>query len=341
MARRVVLHVGTMKSGTSYLQSLLFAQQAALRDAGVLVPGSAWSDQMRGVKQVLARGPHPAWERLVEEIAAHPGDAVVSMEFLGPAGDKQAARVLGALAPATVEVVVTARDLNRTLVSMWQETVQNGRSWTWEEYVDGAAASAPGNGRGVADRETAAGTFWRQQHLARIVGDWAARVGAERTTLVTLPPPGADRSVLPTRFAEAAGLPIDTAAPVPVANESLGLASVLMLREVNEALTAQGLAFPQGTRLRKKVLAKTALAALTSDEPRLGLEVTDWVRTQTAATVETLRGSGVRLVGTWDDLDPVTVRGASPAEVDTTLVARAAVTGLVEVIADQVRRASH
>lgn len=37
---RVVLHVGTPKSGTTYLQDLLHASAPSLADAGVLFPGT-------------------------------------------------------------------------------------------------------------------------------------------------------------------------------------------------------------------------------------------------------------------------------------------------------------
>ncbi|HWJ82087.1 MAG TPA: hypothetical protein VNS55_07615 [Nocardioides sp.] len=336
MARRVVLHVGTMKSGTSYLQALLFAQQDRLAQSEVLVPGAAWSDQVTAVQQALSKnGPRPVWKSMTKQVGSHRGDAVISMEFLGPALDPAAERVLKPFDGTPVEVVVTARDLNRTLVSMWQETIQNGRSWTWEDYYAGARDAAPGRDRGQADRQTAAGTFWRQQHLARILGDWAARVGPENVTLVTLPHPGAPSSALTNRFIEATGLPIDPELPVPRANESLGLASALVLREMNEALDERGLTFPVGQRLRKQVVAKTALAALAKSEPRLGLEVADWVRDQTRETVAAVRDLGVRVVGDLADLDPVDVPGIAPADVDPEARARAATAALIAAVADR------
>lgn len=338
MANRVVLHVGTMKSGTSYLQAMLFAQQQRLAAAGVLVPGRVWGDQVAAVQHAISRGgPRHHWEAMAAEINAHPGEAVISMEFLGPVRPPAAARVLEPLAGTPVQIVVTARDLNRTLVSLWQETVQNGRSWTWEEYYAAARDAAPGSDRGHEDRATPAGTFWRQQHLVRILGDWADRVGTDNVTLVTLPHPGAPSSTLTERFTEATGFPIDPSLPVPRANESLGLASALVLRELNEALDAQELAWPQGQRLRKQIIAKTALAALAKDEPRLGLRVADWVRTQTEATVAEVRKLGVRVVGDLADLEPVDVPGITPAEVDVALVARAAQTALAAAVVDKLK----
>ena len=39
MARRVILHVGLPKTGTTYLQSIAWANKDVLREQGVLLPG--------------------------------------------------------------------------------------------------------------------------------------------------------------------------------------------------------------------------------------------------------------------------------------------------------------
>ena len=330
----MVLHVGTMKSGTSYLQTLLFEQKAHLAEAGVLVPGKAWGAQASAVRSVIsARGDHEAWKSLAREVNRHRGDAVVSMEFLGPVADAAAQRVLDSFTDLEVQVVVTARDLNRTLVSMWQETIQNGRSWTWEQYLSAARDTAPGAKRGGQDKDTAGGTFWRQQHLSRMLGDWAGRVGKDNVTLVTVPPPGAEPSALTERFARATGLPLDPHLPVPRANESLGLASILVLRDLNAALHRRGFDGGDGQALRKRFIAKTALARLAKDEPRLGLEVQDWVRRQTEATTAKIESLGIEVVGDLADLDPVAVKGVQPADVSAEDRARAATVALIESVA--------
>ena len=235
-------------------------------------------------------------------------------------------------------MVITARDLNRTLVSMWQETIQNGRTWSWAEYVADAEAKRPQGGPGAADRRTPGGTFWRQQDLVRMVSDWSGVVGTESVTLVTVPQPGATRATLAERFAEASGLDLDAGREVSRANESLGLASLLALRRVNELLDERGLAFPAGQGLRKKILAKTVLAARRDAEPALGLVTPPWVREQTERTVAALRGAGVRLVGEWDDLEPVDVPGIGPDEVPLAEVHEAALEGIAGLIAEQVNK---
>ncbi len=333
---RVILHVGTMKSGTSYLQALIFAEKERLARAGVLVPGSAWGVQSRAVQQAIgiADKSRDVWERVLGETGSHRGGpSIISMEFLAPVKVKRAKRIVDELG-GDVDVVFTVRDLNRTLVSMWQETVQNGRSWTWEEYHAEVAAQAPGGGEGVHDRGSAAGSFWRQQHVVRLVDDWSSVVGADRVSVVTVPQPGADRSELATRFGRATGVDFGVDPVVRTANESLGLASILALRRLNELLDELEVTSKSMFRLRKRFLAKTVLAARRGEEPSLGLAVEAWVVEQTRHTVAALRESGVTLIGDWSDLDPVAVAGVQPADVTDGEISEAALAGLAGLISD-------
>src|SRR5919205_38869 len=91
MARRVVLHVGLMKSGTSFIQQVLRTNRKTLRKRGVLFP-SPWSTQVKGVKDVIAhgsRGQEPLaddgpWRTLARTCDAWDETVVISMEFLAP-----------------------------------------------------------------------------------------------------------------------------------------------------------------------------------------------------------------------------------------------------------------
>lgn len=334
MAQRVVLHIGTMKSGSSYLQNLLFSQRRALAAADVLVPGRNRIEQIDALMQGrLRRKPRDLWTGMAAEVRAHTGTAVLSHELLGAAGDKVFRNLLPDLGPDPVEAIVTARDLNRSLVSMWQETVQNGRTWTWDHYYDAAAAAAPYARTGEPEPGTAGGTFWKQQDVARIVRRWVDRLGPERVTVVVVPPKGADRTELPRRFAEAARIPLDPTLPSPRPNESLGLASVLAIRRLNELLEEQGHPWPDGLLVRKRLLAKQVLAARAAEEPRLALDPPAWVREQTDATIAALKETGARCVGDWADLEPVPVAGVRPEDVDPALVTEAALAGLAALVA--------
>lgn len=332
MAERVVLHVGAMKSGTSYLQSRLFASKEQLAPQGVCVPGRTWNDQVTGVLDVLGRRPAGdaggGWAALLQEMAGHPGTAVVSMEFLGPVSPERIDTVVASLRPARVSVVLTARDLNRSLAAMWQETVQNGRWWTWRDYLDGAHRARPRPARRPEDVTEAGRTFWRQQNTVRLARQWSAADGVDDFTLVTLPPPDGPADVLAERFAAVAGFDAATLQPGPRANTSVDAAAAEVLRRTNELLAAEGLEFPRGAILRKKRLAKSVLASRVRPDLRIGLQVAPWVAEHAVGMVTALQDLGVDHVGEWSDLGPVPVPGIDPTSISEADVLEAAEQGL-------------
>jgi len=331
MARQVVLHVGAMKSGTTYLQDLLFVNKQALSEQGVLVAGATHGDQARAVDDLRGQrsteATRGAWGRLVHEIDAHPGTAVVSVELLAPARPEVVDEVGKAFGDCTV--VVTARDLNRSLASMWQETVQNGRSWHFDEYVEGARCARPRPERRPEDVNAAGRTFWRQQNIVRLCRNWG-RVAPVK--LVTVPPPTSPASLLPERFLSILGVPAANLAPPPQANARIGAASAMVLRRMNALLSAQGLDYPARAAVRKAFLAKRVMAERAASEPHIGLSVAPWTREHAAVMVTRLKELDVELVGEWSDLDPVAVPGVDPRAIPSDEVIEAAVVALAALV---------
>ena len=333
MSRRLLLHVGAMKSGTSFIQSRLFANKRMLLDErGILVPGMNWLSQVMAARDVLGSG-EEQWARMAGKVNAHEGTSVISMEYLGPVRAVVAERVASSFPSHQIDVVITGRDLNRSIAAMWQETVQNGRTWTFAEYLDGIESWRPGH-RSSDDPPESGRTFWRQQNLARLARTWSALAPV---SLVTVPPPGAPRELLWERFCSVLGTAPAGFAPARMDNESVGAASTLVIRRLNELLNSMDLVFPVGTDLRKGLLAKQVLAARKSDEPAIGLPVAPWVAAHAAQMIDGLKEAGVSLVGSWDDLTPVDVPGVDPATVSPELVLDAALAGLAGVLASQIR----
>ena len=69
MPQQVFIHIGAPKSGTTYLQSVIWANKERLAERGVLVPGSVRFDHNRIAQCV--RGANPGakaletWDRAV------------------------------------------------------------------------------------------------------------------------------------------------------------------------------------------------------------------------------------------------------------------------------------
>lgn len=335
MAHTVYLHVGTPKSGTTYVQAVLGANKQRLRDeAGLLYPGRNWGDQVRATRDMIGANPHGdtdestegAWQRMADEIAAWDGAAVVSMEWLGSAGRKVVPKIVESLQPAQVEVIVTARDLARTIPAAWQEFVQNWNPWGWEEFL--AAISAENPKAAPSGR-----VFWVQQDLGRHLAVWRDVLPAERLHVVTVPPRGAPAGELWKRFASVLGVdPYRFDSTGGGTNESLGLESTELFLRLNRASRLDNMTWDTYREAFKSTLAKRGLSRRRPNESAIAIpeHMHDWVRACAADQVEAVRSSGVDVVGDLADLEPkLDSGGRQPGTASDAAVLDAAVAGLV------------
>jgi hypothetical protein len=302
------LHVGLPKTGTSTIQGALDARVDELRAAGVLYPGARHrahrvatydllGQRVRGDDADVVPG---AFRRLVAEVAAYDGPRVlVSDEELGLARPRHVRRAVRLLGPDDVRVVVTVRDLARTVVSAWQQNVMTGSTTSWGEFI--AAVRDPDRG-GPAVPDAAA--FWLRHDLLRVLDSWGTAVPPERVRLVTVPSRGTDERSLLDRFAEATGLPADLwdGREQRRLNVSLGAAEVEVVRRLNTVVgpllnqEQHRFVVEHGLRPRMVVARPRPLRLPSAD---LG-----WARDQAERLVEELQRRGVQVVGDLADLIP-------------------------------------
>lgn len=231
--KKVYLHVGSPKSGTTYVQSVLRGNADRLADAGVLVAGRTHTELVHAglviredprVEKLLDEREQQSWRRVVEQVASWRGASVIiSYELLSAATAEQAARAIADLGDVEVHVVITSRDLTRSVVSGWQERLKFKLAVPLEEVgprEDGEFGWLTLDPRGIAKR-------------------WGGGLPSEQVHIVTVP---GDRSgasdTLWHRFAEACGLDdidgIDT--EDAVVNESLSPVTAELLRRFNVRL---------------------------------------------------------------------------------------------------------
>jgi hypothetical protein len=239
MARRVYLHIGLPKTGTTFLQTTMWRNRHVLRERGLLYPGAGRLDHYHASKEV--RGVPPArmgrhagtWERLVGDLAAWEGDGLVSHEFLCMASAKRARAAVAALRPAEVEVLVTVRDYVLQFPALWQEALKMNSELSFDEFMDHVFA-----------RSLRGAWSWDSQDIPDVLRRWSRAVPASRVKIVTVPPPGQGRGVLWGRWLEALdadGTGLDLG--VGVTNTSLGAAQAALLHRVKPKLSgplAQG-----------------------------------------------------------------------------------------------------
>ena len=237
---RVFLHIGEPKTGTTFIQQVLWSNRAELAAQGVVLPGHHPQDHfrasqdLRGIEKLASDPAGPwtgEWEILASQ-ARQPGKtAVISHELLSAADTEQAAMAVRSLQPAEVHIVLTVRDMASLLPAEWQETVKHRNARSWEDWLGD-----------VIDRESVdAGRrqwwFWRVHDTLAILRLWAEHVPPERIHVVTNPPRGSAAGLLWERFASLLGIDpgcADLSRARP--NASLGMAETEFLRRLNQAL---------------------------------------------------------------------------------------------------------
>jgi hypothetical protein len=337
----VFLHVGAMRTGTTYLQQLLLQNRESLAEHGLLVPGRSWGDQERSVRQGAGGG----WPTLVGEMLDHDGRAsVLSVEFLSFAGPRAVRRVMADLSAAEVHVVLTVRDTCVVLPSLWQTHCANGGTASWRGFAQSARL---GTGTGPLTPLLGQGArlFRRALDVPRMIDSWTDVVPPKRQHVVTVPPPGSPRELLWERFASVLGVdPAAAPEPAKAREPTLGYASADVMRRLNAELGR----LPQeryNPTLRHH-LAGQVLAERAPDEAQPGLDAathafaTRWNRrTRTA-----LEASALHLVGNLDDLQTAGPPQDLPSSIepppDTDLLAAAedAVAGMEELVRRRRRR---
>lgn len=300
---RVVLHIGAFKTGTTFIQATLLANQRALAERGVLFHAVNRSAHYRAVRESLQRAPAaPAtdeWADLVQACRSWSGEvAVVSAENLSKLPDRDVARVVEAFRPHPVHVVYGARDLVRTIPSQWNSRIRTTAAPppTLHEYLEEIVADFS-----LAERR---GRFWRTHHWPLVVRIWAEHVGLQNVTLLTAPRPGADPRVLWDRFGQAAQFDTSGLDLGSVNNQSMGAQSAELVRRIG-ARMAEGPTTARESRVLR-VMSQHHFSMNRSNERGLSFlpEYGDWTRTTSEELMRALRETGVDAVGSIDELRP-------------------------------------
>ena len=304
-ARRsqIFLHVGSPKTGTTFLQNVLWKQRDLARSQGLILPQERFHDHYLAsldVRGVAGRPHHPAravgmWDRIVAEATATRDNVLVSHELFAAASTDQARRAVASLAEAgDVHVVVTVRDLVRQITAEWQEHVKHRSAATLEEFV--------GSLRSDTDRTS---WFWQVQDFASVVERWRGDLPAGRVHVVTVPPSGSPPGLLWDRFAGLLGLEPETYdTESSRSNTSLGAEQAELLRRVNLGL-GDRLPIPGPyPAVVKDVLAHRVLTARRGTPLHLTPEDVSFAVEESRSIASRLGAMGIDVVGDLDEIVP-------------------------------------
>ena len=304
MPRRVFLHIGTPKSGTTYLQDRFAQNREAIERQGLTYPNTRTGNHFEPALDLIeerwagqrevARG---QWAALVGEVRKAPGDVLISHEILAAATPAQVAAAMAAFPGDEVHVVLTARDLARQIPAEWQERVKHRGRRSFAGFLTVMTQ---------ARRTNPDIWFWRVQAIPDVLTRWGNGLSPERIHVVTVPPSGEPKDLLWDRFAHVVGIdPHRDYADSTDFNPSLGIVEAAVLRQLNRLLFGKGVPREAYVDLVRGIIARDTLAPR-PDQIRAVLPEARWpfVEEVTAEWMEWLEGAGVDVVGDLDDLRP-------------------------------------
>jgi hypothetical protein len=342
---RVFLHIGEPKTGTTFLQQVMWRNRAALAGQGVVLPGHHPQDHFRATQdlrdiQKLPSDPAGSWtgewEILATEARQAQHVAVISHELFCAADPAQAERAVQSLQPADVHLVITVRDIASLLPAEWQETVKHRNARGWDDWLGD-----------VIDRESVSADrrqwwFWRVHDTLAILDIWSRHLPAEHMHVITAPPATAGTGVLWERFAAVLGV---DAGSVDLsrarANSSLGLPEIEFLRRLNEQLPDEVPDWFYMWNVKESLAHQTLAGRPAGDRLVLPAERYPWAELHADALISGLRKADYDLVGDLDELLPrvASKPGGRPEDQPAEQVLDVAVESAAALIVNQYRKA--
>lgn len=340
--KRVFVHIGAPKTGTTFIQSVLWANRERLAEAGFLYPYERRGEHFGAMLDLrqLRWGGHPdavggraRWDTVAARAQDWSGHTVLlTNEILGGATPAQIDRLVRSVTPAEVHVIFTARDFARQLVSDWQEHIKHQHTITLENFVDdlvklGRHAPAPFGEM-----------FWGLHDAAHVLPRWADAVSRGGVHLITVPQPGTPPTTLWERFCSVVDLPPQMCSlDVDRTNESLGMAEAELLRLVNAELPRM----PPDSY--DALVRRRLVPTLAGRSSRLVLPEhhLPWVVDRSEQLIATLAESSYSVVGDLQELRPAAEHhtGYIPTDrLDADVMLNSAVLGMANVLGTAVRQ---
>lgn len=235
--KKIIIHAGFHKTGTTALQHSLQASTDGLKAAGYRYPivdqgtsqsGSVlalanrgWGWQSRGSKAI----PKRVWTKLVKTARSGSDNIVLSSEFFSELDEAQVREIKTAFDGLEIEVVFTLRAFDKLFPSTYQQALKSGSAYSYEVWLERTVNDY------FAEQKTG---FWKRNRHAHVISRWMQIFGAENVTVIT-----ADESnpgLLFERFGELLKLPAGTLKPVAESglNRSLLLDEIHLLRAINK-----------------------------------------------------------------------------------------------------------
>ena len=241
MPKKVFIHVGFHKTGTTAIQESLFANSKALKVLGTTYARTgkkaahkaAWalSDKTWGWEdRGGVKTPISEWQKLLRKIKSRKTQVIVSSEFFSELSDDHLSKLALDLKGMDVQIIFTIRPFSKMLSSSYQQYLKYGLKASYEEWLRDIFA--------VPNKSKLSPTFWKRHNHAKVIDRWQRTFGSQNIHLIVVDENEPDH--LYRAFEEVLKLPKQTLNVVNSAgsNRSLSYAEISLLLAINRAFPA-------------------------------------------------------------------------------------------------------
>ena len=303
MSKKVYLHVGFHKTGTTAIQESLFANSQVLEKlalnyvtgggkathkAAWALSGRTWGWKKRGGSKT----PISEWEKALRKIKFSKKSSLLSSEFFSELTDKQLARLSKDLRGLNVQIIFTLRPLSKILPSSYQQHLKYGLKASYGEWLVDIFAEP--------NKSKLTPSFWKRHNHVKVIEKWVKVFGNSNIHLVIVDEDKPEQ--LYRSFEEILNIPNQTLTSVKSvgSNRSLSYAEISLLLAINKAFPAERSWADYELFIRKSAIGHLTneLKLTSADEklltPQWAIEKTTGLANESVAGI---RAAGIKVYG--------------------------------------------
>jgi len=330
--RRLIIHPGFHKSGTTALQESLAKNRQLLRENEVLYPsigtkahhraawsleGQVWGWKKRGGERISPK----VWEKLVDRVNSAKEDTVIiSSEFFSQIDGEKIRKIRSDLKGREIEILFTLRPLAKLLPSSYQQYLKYGLKVKYEEWLHEIFENR--------EKTKVSPSFWRRHEHGKVIARWVDIFGSSKVTLLI-----ADEAKPDFLFNEVNNflkLPKGTLTSVQTgSNRSLNMEEISLLLEINRKFPKERSWGEYKVFIREGYIRQlTDYVTPTRENARL--LTPDWAAEKAnqmgLETLSEIRHLGIRVIGNLESLGEANIpigRSIYPETIDIKTIASA------------------
>ncbi len=234
--KRLIIHPGFHKSGTTALQESFALNRPLLRENGIFYPpiGSkahhrvAWALTQRPwgwSKRGGEKTPEKYWDRMSSRInGAKEETVILSSEFFSEIDGERIRKIRSEIKGRDIQILFTLRPLAKLLPSSYQQYLKYGITVEYEDWLH-AILDKPGESK-------VSPTFWKRHSHGKVVARWVDIFGKSNVTLLIVNE--AQPTFLFDEINKFLNLPTGSLSAAPSgSNRSLTMEEISLLLELN------------------------------------------------------------------------------------------------------------